>query len=406
MKRMNLVVGAAIATSLLAATAAQAQTVSTISALASATTCPAYVFISDAGKEGLFSPAASGTATQANGGTTIACGTKLYQRIYDGGAINAKWFGVSETAADNSAAVQRAITALRSGQELLIPEGVYRFQNPITLPVNKIVRFTARGELSFGARDGIIVQNRHQVDIFKLHGAAWSDAPVYDNYVGSGITLVNAYHSDVKVHWIDGFRNGIKLTGQGKNGSQYNKVEFDSLVHNDVGVLLATESDGQTNWVNENTFTGGRIAGRTGLATEKGSGQTDAFNGNKFYNFGFEDLENGVDVDFFYKNMFIAPRVEKVAEPFKFGSTASENIILANALYESDFLSNGKVGNAGARTLMLGRLLVPSGSASGVINITDNAGRFLSIMRDPNPGTTSESTSRTLPLSSLPNVSP
>ncbi|AVR98015.1 hypothetical protein [Pseudoduganella armeniaca] len=295
---------------------------------------------------------------------------------------------------------------MRSGQELLIPEGSYRFLSPISLPANKIIRFTARGELSFGARDGIIVQNRHQVDIFKLHGATWSDTPVYDNYVGSGITLVNAYHSDVKVHWIDGFRNGIKLTGQGKNGSQYNKVEFDSLVHNDVGVLLATESDGEPNWVNENTFTGGRIAGRTGLATEKGSGQIDAFNGNKFYNFGFEGLENGVDVDFFYNNIFIAPRVEQVVEPFKFGAKAFENIILANALYESAFVSNGKVGNPGARTLLLGRLLVPSGSASGVINISDSTGRFLSIMRDPNPGTTSESKSRTLPLSSLPNVSP
>src|SRR5471032_3232959 len=161
---------------LAAAFSAQAQTAMTVSGLETATTCTApLVFISDAGREGLFYPVASNPTDQANGGNTLFCNKsgsnkKLYKRMYDG-AVNAKWFGLSESSLDNAPAVQAAINSLRNGQEVLIPEGYYKFQDTITLPDNKFVRFTARGDLAFGARDGIVVQGRygHVLELSKLH---------------------------------------------------------------------------------------------------------------------------------------------------------------------------------------------------------------------------------------------
>ncbi|RFP21809.1 hypothetical protein D0T24_04075 [Duganella sp. BJB480] len=398
---------------LAAAFSAQAQTVMTINGLETSTSCTApLVFISDVGKEGLFYPVASSSTDQANGGTTLFCNKsnsgarKMYKRMFDG-AVNAKWFGLSESSLDNAPAVQAAITALRNGQELLIPEGYYKFQDTITLPSNKYVRFTARGDLDFGARDGIVVQGRygHVLELSKLHGITWQNTPTY-GYVGSAITLMNAQYAKVNVNSIDGFHNAIKVVGKDQNGSQYNKIDFELLTHNDVGVLLTTEIDG---WANENTFTGGKMNGVTGLAAVPGSAQVGQFNGNKFYNFGFENVTNGVDVDKFSNNIFIAPRLmggEGVVNGFNFGPHSWSNVIISTGLYEEAFVSQGVVGNAGIGNLLLGNVMTKSGSTSGVVSISDGHGRFLSLIRDPSYTVSQETKSRILPLSSLPAVSP
>ncbi|MYM96661.1 hypothetical protein [Duganella vulcania] len=404
--------GATLIAALAAAFSAQAQTVMTINGLETSTTCTApLVFISDVGREGLFYPVASNSTDQANGGTTLFCNKnnsarKMYKRMFDG-AVNAKWFGLSESSLDNAPAVQAAITALRNGQELLIPEGYYKFQDTITLPANKYLRFTARGDLDFGARDGIVVQGRygHVLELSKMSGAPWENTPTY-GYVGSGITLMNAQYATVKVNSINGFHDAIKVVGKDQNGSQYNKIDFELLTHNDVGVLLTTEIDG---WANENTFTGGKMSGVTGLAAVPGSAQVGQFNGNKFYNFGFESLTNGVDVDKFSNNVFIAPRLmggEGVVNGFKFGPRSWNNVIVATGLYEEAFVSQGAVGNAGIGNFLLGHVMTKGGSTSGVVSIADSKGRFLSLIRDPSYSVSQETKSRILPLSSLPAVSP
>ncbi|MYM28350.1 hypothetical protein GTP58_08440 [Duganella sp. CY15W] len=396
-----------------AAPAAQAQTTLSISQLQASTKCSdALIFITDTGREGMFVPVPGSTAV-ANNGTTLSCnanggaGRVVYKRVYDS-TINAKWFGLSETAADNSVAVQNAIDSAKKGQEVLIPEGSYTFQNSITLPDNQYIRLTARGELTFNAAEGIVVIGRfgHVLDLTRLHNHAWEDTPRY-GYTGTAIKLVNAVNATVKVNWIDGFKTAIMLTGEGHNGSQYNKINFDLLTHNDIGLQLTTESDGQLNWVNENTFTGGRISGLTGLSAVPGAGQTDPFNGNKFYNIGFEGATTGVDVDKFSWNIFIAPRLfsaEGVVNGFKFSPSSQDNAIVTTGLYENAFVSNGVAANAGVRTLVLGRLLTSDGVTSGVLNIADDNGRFLGLKRDtPVP---SKSKSRVLPLSTLTGVSP
>lgn len=399
------------------ASAAHAQTAMTIAQLQASTACSAPVFITDPGKEGMF-VASSVSAQEPNGGTTLACGSggtkKLYKRVYDS-VINAKWFGLSEDPlVDNSKPVQDAIDSAKNGQEVLIPEGRYQFQNSILLRDQTYIHFTARGELTFGARDGIIVQGRygHVVDLTRLHGRPWEEHPTY-GYVGSGITLMNAQFATVKVNWIDGFQNAIKVTAGGRNGSQYNKIDFDGLRNNDVGILLTTENDGYSNnWITENTFFGGKITGVTGILSAPSPG-ADSFNGNKFYNIGFEGLTTAVDATGFRNNVFFAPRllgpVEGVLSGFKFSANSYGNIIFSTAIYENSFSSNGSTGNAGAGTLLIGNL-VNSGASndrlSGVLSISDTSGRFLSVTRDLDSTSVTQSKSRVLPLSSLKEVSP
>ncbi|MQA37669.1 hypothetical protein [Rugamonas aquatica] len=391
-----------------ATSVAHGQNAMTIEQLAKSTACSAPVFITDSGKEGMFVKS-SDSSDQLNGGTTLQCnGTNyLYKRVYDN-AINARWFGLSVDAPDNSAAVQNAINAARNGQEVLIPEGTYRFLNSITLRDGTYIHLTARGTLSFGARDGIIVEGRfgHVVELTRLLGRPWEDHPTY-GYVGSGITLVNAQFAKVSVNWIDGFQNAIKLTAKGRNGTQYNKIDFDGLRQNDVGILLTTESDVPKNWVTENTFTGGKITGVTGVLSAPGAG-ADPFNGNKFYNVGFEGITTAVDATGFSRNIFIAPRVmgaEGVLNGFKFSADSINNTIITTALYEAAFVSNGISGNAGGNTLVLGTLSTPSGRTSGVLSVADDKGRFLGVIRDKNTETIKESKSRILSLDKQTDVS-
>ena len=103
---------------------------------------------------------------------------------------------------------------------------------------------------------------------------------------GNGLTLDNYYNSSIKIGEILGFNTGLLL--KGTLGSQYNKIDFFSISNcNEPIKLLTTE---ETQWVNENTFTGGRVGGKVGITLNGISGK-DIVNNNKFYNIGFEGVK-------------------------------------------------------------------------------------------------------------------
>ncbi|MBJ7312013.1 hypothetical protein ACFOLJ_23505 [Rugamonas sp. CCM 8940] len=239
-------------------------------------------------------------------------------------------------------------------------------------------------------------------------GVPWySDNPNYASLLGSGITLDNGGGANVVAQFVSGFKNGIVLKGSmtdGKaNGSQYNKVQFGYLYQNAVGILLTTDDTG-TNWVNENTITGGRIAGETGLLAVKGAQQTDPYNGNKFYNIGFEGLVNGIDTSFFKFNYIISPRFEQVQNGINFrGGWSSDNTIVATALKESVFVSGtGTDYRTAPRTVFFGKLLTNPGQVtSGEYSFADQDGRFISVNMAPSSTVNTESKSRVLSLTDL-----
>ena len=104
--------------------------------------------------------------------------------------------------------------------------------------------------------------------------------------VGNGITLDNYYNSSIKIGEILGFNTGLLL--KGTLGTQYNKIDFFSISNcNEPIKLLTTE---ETQWINENTITGGRLGGNVALTLNGISGK-DIMNNNKFYNIGFEGVK-------------------------------------------------------------------------------------------------------------------
>ncbi|MEG2034003.1 MAG: hypothetical protein RR376_25405 [Janthinobacterium sp.] len=403
---MRLILSTLILASTAVTPVLHAQTMMTISALQTNAAPPPVVFISDAGREGLFYLSGTGTAADADGATAILSGNKLYKRSYSG-ALNAKWFGLSEASNNNTPAVTAAIQRMKKGQELLIDAGEYQFQGSLHLPANKRIRFTALGTLVFGAGDGLIVENTHDVFLERVIGRPWTETPDYSTYTGAGVTLLNASNTNLTARWISGFKHAIKLTGDGvRHGSQYNKVTFDLLYQNAVGLYLTTESGGSLNWVNENTFTGGRIAGETGLLAEKGPNQTDHFNGNKFYNIGFESLVNGIVVDHFSHNTIIAPRYEQVQHGINLKSNTYYNTFVSSSIYEASFVGNGTPGYAGKYTTVLGNLLTTGGIMSGALSVSNGEGKFLSVNRDPSQSANGETLGKILSLSNLLNVTP
>ena len=102
---------------------------------------------------------------------------------------------------------------------------------------------------------------------------------------GNGLTLDNYYNSSIKIGEILGFNTGLLL--KGTLGSQYNKIDFFSISNCKEPIKLLTTEE--TQWVNENTFTGGRVGGNVGITLNGISGK-DIVNNNKFYNIGFEGV--------------------------------------------------------------------------------------------------------------------
>ena len=108
----------------------------------------------------------------------------------------------------------------------------------------------------------------------------------FNNILGNGLTLDNYYNSSIKIGEILGFNTGLLL--KGTLGSQYNKIDFFSISNCKECIVLNPLS--ASHWVNENTFTGGRVGGNVGIHL-KGISNTDIINNNKFYNVGFEGIK-------------------------------------------------------------------------------------------------------------------
>ena len=111
-----------------------------------------------------------------------------------------------------------------------------------------------------------------------------------NNY--NGITLRNMYNGYISVDEISGFSRGINLQPTKGDGIQYCKIEWLSISNCSSCIVLdASLGSGGSCWVNENTFTGGRLSGDTGIYSIPINSPAE-YNNNKFYNVGFEGISN------------------------------------------------------------------------------------------------------------------
>ena len=107
-----------------------------------------------------------------------------------------------------------------------------------------------------------------------------------------GITLRNMYNGYISIDEISGFSRGINLQPTKNDGIQYCKIEWLSISNCSSCIVLdASLGNGGSCWVNENTFTGGRLSGDTGVYSIPINSPAE-YNNNKFYNVGFEGITN------------------------------------------------------------------------------------------------------------------
>jgi len=164
----------------------------------------------DDGGGGLFAFDSGDTSTADNDGTVLvgAAGYR-FKRIFSG-AIDVRWFGASDAAVDNTAAIQAALTF---GGHIYIPEGTYNFAS--RLVVSTGTHIEGAGKYSILNYEGAGTAIRHENPTgtttaqmvwanFALHGGASAKI---------GVELVNAYAVTLSNIDIDGGGTGFDDAG-------------------------------------------------------------------------------------------------------------------------------------------------------------------------------------------------
>ena len=117
----------------------------------------------------------------------------------------------------------------------------------------------------------------------------------YANLSNVGLTLYETYNAEITFDIIQGFKYGLYLDGgkseNGYKGIQYNKIHFLNMNRCNTDIYLNAQNS--TGWVNNNTFTGGRLMGKVAIATAP-IGNVDVYNNNKFYDIGFEGVTDSI----------------------------------------------------------------------------------------------------------------
>ena len=194
---------------------------------------------------------------------------------------------------DISVVLNRLIPTIDEGDVLYLKAGTVFLEG------------TVKGALPRGATLYLdaSIQLLQAIDAFSLSLGVYGGGRLYikelsnfsvDNYAShsnAGLTLYETYNAEITFDIIQGFKYGLYLDGgkseNGYKGIQYNKIQFLNINRCNIDIYLNAKNN--TGWVNDNTFTGGRIMGKVGIATAP-IGNADVYNNNKFYNIGFEGV--------------------------------------------------------------------------------------------------------------------
>ena len=235
----------------------------------------------------------------ADGGKTLeAINIKEFSSAMPNGASvvpDAKVLPAEDTARGTNVApaIAAAIKAAGKGQFIIIGPGEWVVSTPIELPPSKQINLVCLGNLHFNKRDGFRITQatgvdpQHHLFFYGMlsgrenlprHTKSNYDAgqgPNWADLTNTAIDITNANKIYVLANKIQGFGNGVRISGGGGQGSQENTISFQFLDKNSNGITLRS-LDGQS-YVDKNHFMGfyggsGRISG--GLAI-----LIDGFNG-------------------------------------------------------------------------------------------------------------------------------
>lgn len=264
---------------------------------------------------------------------------------------------INDGTTDNLSIVNAALAVAPSGSEIVIPAGSYFFSGPLDITTyTKHIRLTILGDIYFASGvDGIKVGNtttaifrKQEVNVYgTIYG--FNSGSSYDSYTaGVGFTITNATGGHYYIGSIAGWKTAMKMEASGGSvtGSLHNHVRFDIMQTNDTGIVI-TASGNTANFVNQNYFYGGNIAGRVGVRFTKNTSQVDPFNNNVFKGVCTEAV-TGIcwDIDYAQANLIYDGRATSAENPgssarFKLGSTAKYNRIIGYFLNPSDITDAG-----------------------------------------------------------------
>ncbi|MFJ7509865.1 hypothetical protein ACIQW7_10440 [Peribacillus simplex] len=211
---------------------------------------------------------------------------------------------------DISIALNDIISTCSSNSYIYLESGSYKSKR-VNIMVNKAMTINLKGNIEL-ISDTSLFRVKNNLSL-KL------DVDFMSTSVAGSICLeiYESYHGDFNLVRIQGFDLGIalvpnKVTFGYNEGVQYCKFNFDYMNCKNGGIIFQTGNNSLP-WVNENTFTGGRVLGSFGIKTLKGTTQIDPYNNNKFYNIGCEGISgNAIDLAFANNNTFENFRFEDV----------------------------------------------------------------------------------------------
>lgn len=227
-------------------------------------------------------------------------GNVLYAELIIDDILNVKQIGV-----DDTNLVTKLNTLLNNENyikyQIYVPNDDYVITSPIIVNKEKTI-LTIDANININT-DISILKILSSNNIININGNLSSTAVENE---GTGIEIgnntTNVGFNNIFVNSILNTENGILLNPDNNTGCHYNKIKFNRITAS-YGIRLKV-GDTSTPWVNENTFIGGRLSGGIGVYTEKGLNQTDPYNGNKFNEIGYEDIECGIELNYAKWNIF------------------------------------------------------------------------------------------------------
>lgn len=292
--------------------------------------------------------------------------TEWTSLITYGGQAN----GSFTTGTDNTPYMNAALAAAPNNGVLYIPPGSYKFNETIRWPTNKNVFLISYGNLYFGDDTAFIIDGSSRALVFygAIYGRNQLGTINYSGQTNPGIYMRNLYNSSVAVNVVSGFKYAFKVGGFA-GGNQYNKISYNLLQRNSVGIQICAEGP-TTNgprWSNENTYVGGQIGCDTGIVYLKDAIPGDRYNGNKFYNTGFEFSGNNIPMkvailgDWSTNNVFYGGRIEPIGVDKEFLCTGDVNAMQFYGWYMQDAWLN----NMGYGAVVVGAIYSNSGILIG-----------------------------------------
>ena len=220
----------------------------------------------------------------------------LYAELIIKDEVNIKQFGAKgDNQTDDSIVFNNAISyVLNHNLKLYIDKSTYLINNMLIITGSN-ANIYCDGILRTTNNSTIISieGSLHNIYIHKLQSSNRGGIGLFSK---GSLTFTN-----IIIDNIDNFNKGISLdTSTSPNGGiYYNYIKSNQIIANKCIYLNANNK-----YINQNYFYMGGLMGNIGIASEQIVESQGEYNGNCFYNCGFENLQTCIDINNFTHNTF------------------------------------------------------------------------------------------------------